>query len=82
MIDPSGFNSGAEVILVLCLVQCPLSDPHIHRGDVRKVWKECQEESFWYRGNLQILKYLLYHNDSAILLAASSGDMGIVFVLE
>ncbi|MED6269176.1 hypothetical protein CHARACLAT_030460 [Characodon lateralis] len=24
-------------------------DSHVHREDVRKVWKECQEESFWYR---------------------------------
>ncbi|XP_039985012.1 OCIA domain-containing protein 2 isoform X2 [Xiphias gladius] len=29
--------------------KCPLSDHHIHRDDVRKVWKECQEESFWHR---------------------------------
>nr|XP_054590834.1 OCIA domain-containing protein 2 [Nothobranchius furzeri] len=29
--------------------KCPLSDAHIDREDVRKVWKECQEESFWYR---------------------------------
>ncbi|KAJ0065276.1 hypothetical protein NL108_007003 [Boleophthalmus pectinirostris] len=28
---------------------CPLSDHHVHREDVRKVWNECQEESFWYR---------------------------------
>ncbi|XP_068448869.1 OCIA domain-containing protein 2 [Clinocottus analis] len=29
--------------------KCPLGDGHVHREDVRKVWKECQEESFWYR---------------------------------
>ncbi|KAL4000200.1 alpha-N-acetyl-neuraminate alpha-2,8-sialyltransferase (sialyltransferase 8F) [Sarotherodon galilaeus] len=29
--------------------KCPLSDAHVHREDVRKLWKECQEESFWYR---------------------------------
>ncbi|XP_017278892.2 OCIA domain-containing protein 2 [Kryptolebias marmoratus] len=29
--------------------KCPLSDAHVHREDVKKVWKECQEESFWYR---------------------------------
>lgn len=29
--------------------KCPLSDAHVHREDVRKVWRECQEESFWYR---------------------------------
>lgn len=29
-----------------------MGDHHIHREDVRKIWKECQEESFWYRGTL------------------------------
>uniref|UniRef100_M4AIJ6 OCIA domain containing 2 n=1 Tax=Xiphophorus maculatus TaxID=8083 RepID=M4AIJ6_XIPMA len=29
--------------------KCPLSDAHVHREDVWKVWRECQEESFWYR---------------------------------
>uniref|UniRef100_H3C348 OCIA domain containing 2 n=1 Tax=Tetraodon nigroviridis TaxID=99883 RepID=H3C348_TETNG len=29
--------------------KCPLGDRHVHRDDLRKVWKECQEESFWYR---------------------------------
>ncbi|XP_041861131.1 OCIA domain-containing protein 2 [Melanotaenia boesemani] len=29
--------------------KCPLSDAHVHREDVKRVWKECQEESFWYR---------------------------------
>ncbi|KAM9831900.1 OCIA domain-containing protein 2 [Neosynchiropus ocellatus] len=29
--------------------KCPLGDRHIHRDEMRKVWKECQEESFWYR---------------------------------
>uniref|UniRef100_A0A8C5H696 Uncharacterized protein n=1 Tax=Gouania willdenowi TaxID=441366 RepID=A0A8C5H696_GOUWI len=27
-----------------------LNDVHVHRDDVFKVWKECREESFWYRG--------------------------------
>lgn len=35
---------------VTCVPQCPVADHHIHREDVRKVWKECQEQSFWYRG--------------------------------
>ncbi|XP_030583837.1 OCIA domain-containing protein 2 isoform X2 [Archocentrus centrarchus] len=29
--------------------KCPLSDAHVHSEDVRKIWKECHEESFWYR---------------------------------
>uniref|UniRef100_A0A3B3CAU8 OCIA domain-containing protein 1 n=1 Tax=Oryzias melastigma TaxID=30732 RepID=A0A3B3CAU8_ORYME len=47
--------------------KCPLSDPHIHRGDVRKVWKECQEESFWYRalplslGSMAVTGGLIYN---------------------
>ncbi|XP_068176051.1 OCIA domain-containing protein 2 [Antennarius striatus] len=28
---------------------CPIGDHHIHQNDFRMVWKECQEESFWYR---------------------------------
>uniref|UniRef100_A0A8D3ASD5 OCIA domain containing 2 n=1 Tax=Scophthalmus maximus TaxID=52904 RepID=A0A8D3ASD5_SCOMX len=35
--------------------KCPLGDRHIHRDDVRKIWKECHEESFWYRGNSPLL---------------------------
>ncbi|KAK7919309.1 hypothetical protein WMY93_010593 [Mugilogobius chulae] len=31
------------------LLPVPISDHHVHREDVRKVWKECQDESFWYR---------------------------------
>lgn len=27
-----------------------MGDRHIHRDDLRKVWKECREEGFWYRG--------------------------------
>ncbi|RVE73841.1 hypothetical protein OJAV_G00035240 [Oryzias javanicus] len=47
--------------------KCPLSDPHIHREDVRKVWKECQEESFWYRalpfslGSMAVTGGLIYN---------------------
>ncbi|XP_004067609.1 OCIA domain-containing protein 2 [Oryzias latipes] len=45
----------------------PLSDPHIHREDVRKVWKECQEESFWHRalplslGSMAVTGGLIYN---------------------
>nr|XP_020458989.1 OCIA domain-containing protein 2 isoform X2 [Monopterus albus] len=46
--------------------KCPLSDPNIQRDDVRKVWKECQEESFWYRalplslGSMAVTGGLIY----------------------
>ncbi|XP_070765682.1 OCIA domain-containing protein 2 [Enoplosus armatus] len=46
--------------------KCPMGDRHIHRGDVRKVWKECQEESFWYRalpfslGSMAVTGGLIY----------------------
>lgn len=33
-----------------CVLQCPVGDRHVHKDDLRKVWKECQEEGFWYRG--------------------------------
>ncbi|KAK2835879.1 hypothetical protein Q5P01_016363 [Channa striata] len=45
---------------------CPLSEPHLHREGVRKVWKECQEESFWYRalplslGSMAVTGGLIY----------------------
>ncbi|XP_077440727.1 OCIA domain-containing protein 2 [Vanacampus margaritifer] len=29
--------------------KCPFSEGYIKREDVRKVWKECHEQSFWYR---------------------------------
>lgn len=47
--------------------KCPMSDRHIHREDVRKVWKECQEESFWYRalplslGSMAVTGGLIYN---------------------
>ncbi|KAM9385539.1 OCIA domain-containing protein 2 [Pholidichthys leucotaenia] len=47
--------------------KCPLSDAHVHREDVRKVWKECQEESFWYRalplslGSMAVTGGLIYN---------------------
>uniref|UniRef100_A0A3Q1H190 OCIA domain containing 2 n=1 Tax=Acanthochromis polyacanthus TaxID=80966 RepID=A0A3Q1H190_9TELE len=46
--------------------QCPFDDRHIHREDLRKVWKECQEESFWYRalpfslGSMAVTGGLIY----------------------
>ncbi|XP_061744854.1 OCIA domain-containing protein 2 [Nerophis ophidion] len=46
--------------------KCPLGDGHIHGEDVRKVWKECQEQSFWYRalpfslGSMAITGALIY----------------------
>ncbi|XP_029987227.1 OCIA domain-containing protein 2 [Sphaeramia orbicularis] len=47
--------------------KCPVSDRHIHREDVKKVWKECQEESFWYRalplslGGMAVTGGLIYN---------------------
>ncbi|XP_012677083.1 OCIA domain-containing protein 2 [Clupea harengus] len=29
--------------------RCGMGDRHIHRDDVRQIWRECQSESFWYR---------------------------------
>ncbi|XP_062252418.1 OCIA domain-containing protein 2 [Platichthys flesus] len=48
-------------------LKCPLSDRHIHGEDMRKVWKECQEESFWYRalplslGSMAVTGGLIYN---------------------
>uniref|UniRef100_A0A8C9AL43 OCIA domain containing 2 n=1 Tax=Prolemur simus TaxID=1328070 RepID=A0A8C9AL43_PROSS len=33
------------------LLFCPKSKLHIHRGEIGKIMRECQEESFWKRGN-------------------------------
>lgn len=47
--------------------KCPLGDKHIHREDVKKVWKECQDESFWYRavplsvGSMAVTGGLIYN---------------------
>ncbi|XP_051232273.1 OCIA domain-containing protein 2 [Dicentrarchus labrax] len=47
--------------------KCPLGDRHIHRDDLRKVWKECHEESFWYRalpfslGSMAVTGGLIYN---------------------
>uniref|UniRef100_A0A8C6U7A1 OCIA domain containing 2 n=1 Tax=Neogobius melanostomus TaxID=47308 RepID=A0A8C6U7A1_9GOBI len=47
--------------------KCPLSDHHVHSEDVGKVWKECQEESFWYRalpislGSMAVTGGLIYN---------------------
>ncbi|XP_068581606.1 OCIA domain-containing protein 2 [Cebidichthys violaceus] len=46
--------------------KCPSGDRHVHREDLRKVWKECHEESFWYRalplsaGSMAVTGGLLY----------------------
>ncbi|XP_051026431.1 OCIA domain-containing protein 2 isoform X2 [Acomys russatus] len=34
------------------LLFCPKSKLHIHRGEIAKIMRECQEESFWKRGYL------------------------------
>ncbi|XP_059197442.1 OCIA domain-containing protein 2 [Centropristis striata] len=47
--------------------KCPMGDRHIHREDVKNVWKECQEESFWYRalplslGSMAVTGGLIYN---------------------
>ncbi|XP_030288170.1 OCIA domain-containing protein 2 [Sparus aurata] len=47
--------------------KCPMGDRHVHRDDVRKAWKECQEESFWYRalpfsvGSMAVTGGLIYN---------------------
>ncbi|XP_033478431.1 OCIA domain-containing protein 2 [Epinephelus lanceolatus] len=47
--------------------KCPMGDRHVHRDDVRKVWNECQEESFWYRalplslGSMAVTGGLIYN---------------------
>lgn len=45
-------NSANDDSTACCVFQCPKGDHHIHKDELRKVWKECQEESFWYRGTL------------------------------
>nr|ACQ58714.1 OCIA domain-containing protein 2 [Anoplopoma fimbria] len=46
--------------------KCPMGDHHVHRDDLRKVWKECHEESFWYRalpfslGSMAVTGGLIY----------------------
>ncbi|KAG8003463.1 OCIA domain-containing protein 2, partial [Nibea albiflora] len=47
--------------------KCPISDHHVHRDDLRKIWKECREESFWYRalplsvGSMAVTGGLIYN---------------------
>ncbi|KAJ8397503.1 hypothetical protein AAFF_G00437790 [Aldrovandia affinis] len=47
--------------------KCPLGDKHVHREDVKRIFRECQEESFWYRalplsiGSLAITGGLIYN---------------------
>ncbi|XP_041791814.1 OCIA domain-containing protein 2 [Chelmon rostratus] len=47
--------------------KCPMGDRHVHRDDVRRVWRECQEESFWYRalplslGSMAVTGGLIYN---------------------
>ncbi|XP_026088494.1 OCIA domain-containing protein 2-like [Carassius auratus] len=46
--------------------QCPIADPHFPREDIKKIWKECQYESFWYRavplstGSMAVTGGLIY----------------------
>ncbi|KAF3835136.1 hypothetical protein F7725_027694 [Dissostichus mawsoni] len=62
--------------------KCPLSDHHVHREDVRKVWKECQEESFWYRalplsmGSMAVTGGLIYNGGPGSGPWAKGGSFG------
>ncbi|KAJ8397498.1 hypothetical protein AAFF_G00437740 [Aldrovandia affinis] len=38
--------------------KCPLGDEHVHREDVKRIFRECQQESFWYRGEDTCNTYL------------------------
>ncbi|KAM4629805.1 OCIA domain-containing protein 2 [Polymixia lowei] len=46
--------------------KCPLGDHRIQQHDIRQIWKECQEESFWYRalplslGSMAVTGGLIY----------------------
>ncbi|XP_060772022.1 OCIA domain-containing protein 2 isoform X2 [Neoarius graeffei] len=46
---------------------CPKGDKHFHSDEVRQIWKECQQESFWYRalplsfGSMAITGGLIYN---------------------
>ncbi|MCJ8743531.1 hypothetical protein PDJAM_G00095110 [Pangasius djambal] len=46
---------------------CPRGDKHFHSDEVKQIWKECQEESFWYRalplslGSMAITGGLIYN---------------------
>ncbi|KAI3368994.1 hypothetical protein L3Q82_025963, partial [Scortum barcoo] len=47
--------------------RCHMDDRHIHRDDLRKIWKECHEESLWYRalplslGSMAVTGGLIYN---------------------
>ncbi|KAG9282775.1 OCIA domain-containing protein 2 [Astyanax mexicanus] len=46
---------------------CPISDKNVNREEVKQIWKECQEESFWYRalplslGSMAVTGGLIYN---------------------
>ncbi|XP_050994221.1 OCIA domain-containing protein 2 isoform X2 [Labeo rohita] len=46
--------------------QCPIADPRFPREDIKAIWKECQNESFWYRalplsaGSMAVTGSLIY----------------------
>ncbi|XP_030627991.1 OCIA domain-containing protein 2 [Chanos chanos] len=45
----------------------PVEDRHVNRDNLRRLWKECQEESFWYRalplsvGSMAVTGGLIYN---------------------
>uniref|UniRef100_A0A8K9UPN2 OCIA domain containing 2 n=1 Tax=Oncorhynchus mykiss TaxID=8022 RepID=A0A8K9UPN2_ONCMY len=53
--------------------KCQHGDRHIHRDDVRQIWKDCKEESFWYRalplslGSMAVSGGLIYKARQPVL---------------
>ncbi|XP_051511920.1 OCIA domain-containing protein 2 [Myxocyprinus asiaticus] len=47
--------------------QCPIADPRFPRDNLKQIWKECQNESFWYRalplavGSMTVTGGLMYN---------------------
>ncbi|XP_074524973.1 OCIA domain-containing protein 2 [Halichoeres trimaculatus] len=66
MTDEAAAAGGAEATAGKREWKCPTGDRHVHRDDLRKAWKECQEESFWYRalplsvGSMAVTGGLIY----------------------
>ncbi|KAF4070903.1 hypothetical protein AMELA_G00278890 [Ameiurus melas] len=48
-------------------LECPIADKRFQNDEVKHIWKECQEESFWYRalplslGSMAITGGLIYN---------------------
>ncbi|XP_042339333.1 OCIA domain-containing protein 2 [Plectropomus leopardus] len=63
----TGAAAASDPAAVKAEWKCPMGDRHIYRDDVRKIWKECHEESFWYRalplslGSMAVTGGLIYN---------------------